>query len=103
MRSKVSVLGLIACFCSQAPIAQAQMTLDVSRITCAQYVQSKVGNPRSIAAWLSGYYGAKRDSTVVDLKEVEEKVDKLQFYCENPDNAKVLVMKALGTVTGTDK
>ena len=42
---------------------QAQMTLDVSKITCQQYVQHKVGNPRTLAAWLSGYFhGTRKES-----------------------------------------
>src|SRR5262249_37731085 len=35
--------------------ARAQVTIDVSKITCQQYVLFTVADPRDIAMWLSGY------------------------------------------------
>jgi hypothetical protein len=32
--------------------AQAQMTVDVSKINCDQFVHHKISEPRLIAAWL---------------------------------------------------
>jgi hypothetical protein len=36
------------------------MTLDVTKVNCDQFVHHKISEPRLIAAWLSGYYSAKR-------------------------------------------
>ena len=49
----VSALALILC---SVPSAQAQVTIDATKITCDQFVHSKVGTPRVTAAWLSGFY-----------------------------------------------
>ena len=38
--------GVLLC---SAPSAQAQTTIDASKITCAQFVQAAVGNPRVLA------------------------------------------------------
>ena len=48
------------------PAARAQVTIDVSKITCNQFVDREVGDPREIAIWLSGYYHGKRGDTTVD-------------------------------------
>jgi hypothetical protein len=47
--------------------AQAQVIVDVSKITCDQYVHAKITTPNLIAAWLSGYYNAKRNNKIIDL------------------------------------
>jgi hypothetical protein len=43
-------LGLILAL-EKVPLAQAQVTLDVSKITCEQYNAYKVTNPQNIAIW----------------------------------------------------
>jgi acid stress chaperone HdeB len=94
MYSKLIVAGLLVAFASTSS-AQAQMSLDVSKITCDQYVHHKIGNPRTIAAWLSGYYSAKRNDSTIDLQNVEAMADRVQLYCENQNNWEVPVMQAI--------
>lgn len=93
MQYKLIVIGVLA-FAS-APSAQAQISLDVSKVTCDQYVHNKAGNTRTLAAWFSGYYSAKRNNLVVDLQAVEAVAQKVQEYCENQSNWKVPVMQAI--------
>ncbi len=50
--------------------AQAQVVVDVSKITCDQYVHAKITTPNLIAAWLSGYYNAKRNNRIIDLARI---------------------------------
>jgi hypothetical protein len=61
--------------------AQAQVIVDVSKITCDQYVHSKITTPNLIAAWLSGYYNAKRNNRIIDLETLEDNVSKVKNYC----------------------
>src|ERR1700760_845774 len=49
--------------------ARAQVTVDMSKITCEQYILFTMGDPKDIAMWLSGYYNAKRNNTVLDVQE----------------------------------
>jgi HdeA/HdeB family len=69
MCPKPIVTGLVlsSIVCATAP-AQAQVIVDVSKITCDQYVHAKITTPNLIAAWLSGYYNAKRNNTIIDLR-----------------------------------
>lgn len=64
---------------------RAQVTLDLSKITCDQYVGYKITDPQNIAMWLSGYYNGKRGNTVVDTQGLNENSKKLRDYClRNP-------------------
>jgi acid stress chaperone HdeB len=51
--------------------AQAQVTIEVAKITCLQFVSGEIGQPRTVAAWLSGYYHGKKNSTSVDKQAFE--------------------------------
>src|SRR5215471_81118 len=48
--------------------AQAQVTVDVTKVNFDQFEHHKISEPRLIAAWLSGYYNAKRNNRVIDLQ-----------------------------------
>jgi hypothetical protein len=54
-------------FCARE--AGAQMTVDVAKITCRQYLFDKTFSPRApmIANWLSGYFNGLKNNTIVDL------------------------------------
>jgi regulator of protease activity HflC (stomatin/prohibitin superfamily) len=45
--------------------AQAQVSIDVAKITCDQFAAYRITDPRNIAIWLSGYYNGKCDNTVM--------------------------------------
>jgi hypothetical protein len=72
--------GLLALITGAQP-SQAQVTLDVSKITCEQFILFKVTDPQKIAIWLSGYYHGKRETTVVDTQTFSEFSDKTKDYC----------------------
>src|SRR6516165_4033288 len=82
---------------------QAQVVVDVSKITCDQFVHAKIATPLYLAAWLSGYYNAKRNNRIVDLQALEENMNKVKNYCYDEKNFKVPVMKAVEQVLGEHK
>jgi acid stress chaperone HdeB len=94
----VVLVAVFALAASQA--AQAQVTLDVTKVNCDQFVHHKISEPRLIAAWLSGYYNAKRNNRVIDLQSLEESMSKVTNYCSDEKNFKVPVMKAVEQVLG---
>jgi len=78
--------------------ARAQVTLDVTKITCNQFVTYKITNPQYIAVWLSGYYHGKRGSTTVDTQALLANAKKAQEYClKNPE---ILLMTAVEKILG---
>ena len=94
--------GLILALCSVS-IVQAQSTIDASKITCDQFVHSKIGNPRTIAAWLSGFYNGKRDNRIIDLQNYEANLSKLEQFCYEEKNFRLPVMQAIEKVIGDGK
>jgi acid stress chaperone HdeB len=90
--SKCLLLILLVFFSSEQ--ARAQVMVDVSKITCNQFVTYKIENPKYITAWLSGYYhGTRRDMTV-DLNALIADADKVEAYClMKPDVALLEAMK----------
>ena len=93
---KIAMAGLILALWIGVPAAKAQVTLDIEKITCGQFVSYKVTNPKYLAVWLSGYDHGRRGDTVIDTQQLVANVDKLEAYClKNPD---VLMMQAAETI-----
>ena len=72
--------------------AHAQVTLDVSKITCEQF-RTAVPKPASLALWLVGFYAGKHNDTTIDFAALDRKADKVIDYCQS--NPKVTVMDAI--------
>jgi len=99
MRCTPIVAGLVLSSIVFAPAsAQAQVKVDVTKITCDQFVHDKIATTLYLAAWLSGYYNAKRNNQIVDLQALDENTNKVKNYCYNEKNFKVPVMQAVETV-----
>jgi acid stress chaperone HdeB len=78
--------------------AQAQVTLDLSKVTCDQWSGYKITNPQNIALWLSGYYNGKRGNTVIDTQGLAAQNQKLRDFCIT--NPQMPVMEAVEKVLG---
>ena len=102
MRCTPIVAGLVfsSIVFATAP-AQAQVKVDATKITCGEFV-ARPGKfiPRYVAAWISGYYHAKRNDRNLDLQAFEENMTKVQNYCYDEKNFKVPVMEAVERVLG---
>jgi acid stress chaperone HdeB len=61
--------------------APAQVTVDVAKITCKQFLLDAVAPTKSVAMWLSGYYHGKHNNTVVDVGALQREADKVEDYC----------------------
>jgi acid stress chaperone HdeB len=92
MSVKSVVLGTTFVLCALPP-AQAQVTVDVDKITCDQFVHHKITEPNLIAAWLSGYYNAKRNNRRIDLETLSDNVSKLKNYCSDEKISKPQSLK----------
>jgi acid stress chaperone HdeB len=97
MRANLPSLGFVITLLSalSASMAHAQVTIDVSKVTCDQFAQSKMGEPRTTAIWLNGYYHGKNGSTTIDTQQSEAIFGELIDFCRTGENGKVLVMQAL--------
>ena len=92
--------GIDTCPGKSSP-GQAQVTLEVSKITCEQYHAYKVTNPQNIAIWVNGYYHGKRGDVTLDTQRLVENARKLRDYCRR--NPQTLVMQAVETLFATER
>jgi hypothetical protein len=80
------------------PIAQAQVMIDTSRITCSQYLALPPGQSRMLAAWMSGWFNQKTGYVWVDLDAYARNVANVTQWCATyPDQP---VMNGLQRATG---
>ena len=79
--------------------AHAQVTVEMTMITCEQYVLFAMGDPKDIAMWLSGYHSAKCNNTAFNVQEFREASKKVMDYCQL--NLKTTVMDLLKRCWGS--
>ncbi|HEX2335434.1 MAG TPA: HdeA/HdeB family chaperone, partial [Hyphomicrobiaceae bacterium] len=76
---KTALSGLLLVLLTGMPV-NAQVTLDVSKITCEQFWLRKVADPDKVALWISGYVNGKRGNTVIDTQQLGRNVRRLTEY-----------------------
>ena len=87
---------------AQMPTMQAQDTVDVAKITCQQILKDELASPtHDIVLWLSGYYNGKRNSTIINLRTINDDEKKVRIYCYK--NLDTTVLDAIKNVLGLDK
>ena len=82
------------------PFAQAQ-TADMAKLTCGELSHSDVGDLVVIGSWLSGYYYAKRNNTVIDPKQLSANTQKVLQFCQT--NPQVTAMQAIEQLMAAGK
>jgi len=97
---RVSVLLFAALAAGAVQPARAQVTLDLAKVSCDQWVAYKITDPQKIALWISGYYNGKRGNTLVDTQGLAADAQKLRDFCLT--NPQVPVMQAVERLM-TDK
>jgi len=99
MKYRLVMLGLFLAV-PGVPSAQAQVTVDATKITCMQFATGKIGRQGAVANWLSGYLNAKRENTTIDVAAMAKNVKKLELYCLKHHDE--LLMDAAKSVFGAN-
>jgi acid stress chaperone HdeB len=61
--------------------AYAQTTIDVTKISCEQFINHEVVETDRIADWLAGFYAGKRGNTTVNLEQTRRNLQQLKNHC----------------------
>ena len=85
----------------QIPTLRAQVTVDVSKITCDQLLKEKPVPAKYVVLWLSGYYNGKRNNTIIEPNTMEKNAKKVSEYCYQ--HRETTVIDAVNNVLGFDK
>jgi len=99
---KVRLLMAAALAVGLLPMAsEAQIAVDVAKITCKQFLLDTVAPTKSVTMWLSGYYHGKHGGTIVDFAALPREADKVEDYCRL--NLDTPVMDAVEKALGVNK
>jgi acid stress chaperone HdeB len=83
MKKLVFCLTLAATMASA--VAHAQVTIDMSRVTCAQYLAMPPTQAADFSAWMSGWFNQKNGYVFVDLNAYARNVANVKSWCaSNP-------------------
>jgi hypothetical protein len=89
MLSRPIALALLSAFVGNSA-AHAQVTVDVAKITCRQYLTGKISTPRIVANCLSGDFHGERGDTTVDYGALGAAVGELDAFCRKHHEMPVL-------------
>ena len=93
---KTKALKFLVCVVSTAFLvspAATQVTIDIAKITCEQFISFSVTDPNNIAIWLSGYRHGQHADTTVHPQEFKEDIARLKSACFLRENSKLAVMQ----------
>jgi acid stress chaperone HdeB len=90
MRTAFIGLGTLATILCTSMVAHAQETLDVTKITCDQFVSGQITDSRAISIWFSGYFHGTRNDTNLDVSALQKDETDLFIYCSSHLNAIVM-------------
>jgi hypothetical protein len=106
MRKLYFSLALAAA--SLPSVGQAQVTLDMTRVTCANYLAMSPDQTRIFSAWMSGWFNQKFGYITVGFDDFARNVASVQQWCAS--NPQETIMAALdrshpqaGPITGQVK
>jgi acid stress chaperone HdeB len=81
MIRKLIFVGVAAAFAFSAP-ASAQVTIEMSEITCKDFAGYDADTKDFIGNWMRGYFMAKKNLTVIDSAYVKRNSEKIARYCK---------------------
>jgi hypothetical protein len=80
------------------PIAgNAQVTVDMSSVTCGQYLAMPRDQASDFAAWMSGWFNYKMGYVWVDYVAYQQNIAKLKAWCAAHPNDTVMSELQRGT------
>jgi hypothetical protein len=80
MKAWLMLLGALFALL-EAPAAQAQVTVDLAKITCEQYLLDQITDRKTISLWVSGYFNGTRNNTIIDTSTMKKDADEVEKYC----------------------
>ena len=78
---------------------QAQVTIDITKLTCYHFLADKLTNLRTLGIWLNGYVNGERGRKLIDPLSAGH--TDLVTYCQS--HMDTLVLDAAQNVFGADK
>lgn len=89
-----TLLCLVSALALAPTVGWAQVSIDMNRITCGQFVAMPSDDGDMTAAWLSGWFNQKMGYTWIDLKAYGRNFENVRKYCTaNPNDMVMAVIE----------
>lgn len=89
MNRKLIFAGALAAVSFAVP-ANAQVTIEMSEITCKQFAGYDADTQDFVANWMRGYFMSKNNNAVIDSRYVRRNTDKITHYCKKKPNSSLM-------------
>jgi len=63
-------------------LSMAQITVDMNQITCGRYLGYSPDERDFVRFWMSGYYNAAANSSVLEYERFQKNSAKVMAYCK---------------------
>ena len=79
------LVGLVTALALTAATPATAQKLDLSKVTCKQFLESGKENIGLVLMWLHGYWTEEDDPPIVDFDKMGSDAEKIGAYCgKNP-------------------
>ena len=81
-------------------VTHAQVSIDMARVTCADYLALAPAESAVFSAWMSGWFNQKTGHLTVNLEAYERNVANVRSWCVTNPNETVIagLQRATNTV-----
>jgi hypothetical protein len=95
MKKTAIMLAFAAMFAPS--LGNAQVQIDMGRVTCGQYLAMAPDTQTVFAAWMSGWFNQKLGYTFIDIEAYHRNIDNVTKFCAS--HPQETVMKVLQDAT----
>lgn len=82
MRNNLLIVLVVTLSGALSLPAGAQIRLDMNRVTCKDYLGYSPESREFIRFWMSGYYNAASNSSVLNYDRLQSNSERVVKYCE---------------------
>ncbi len=87
---KYILAGVLAASVFVPGLATSQVAIDMSRVTCADYLALPQADAKMFGAWVSGWFSQKHGYGFIDLDTHATNVANMTKWCTSNPNAKIM-------------
>ena len=93
------LIGLTFAISIVPVVANAQLTIDMGKITCDQYLAMPPAQSDNFSAWMSGWFSYQNRRTFVDILLHQKNIAIVKDWCKYHPTESVMsgLQKAVGT------
>ena len=88
MRKLMFALALVGALVPS--LCNAQVKIDMGRVTCEQYLAMSPDDSSDFSAWMSGWFNQKNGYTFIDLGAFRRNVENVKQWCKSHKSKSVM-------------